>query len=168
MDLGKDENGFDQTLEDVLESLSPSSLADHLDPTRPYDGQPHTDYGERGTQEVSGITMRDLKDAFFRACFESSGLEIKDWPGSIYDLPWRDMDIIAVSQNLTCNVEKMMGIYPNVPRLMPANAMDWHWCGPTLEGSYWRQHHGHCDHWLNCGYDPTKLHASQIEWKPDD
>lgn len=41
-------DGFDwEDLSIVLEQLSPSSLAAHLDADRPYDGQPHTDTGER-------------------------------------------------------------------------------------------------------------------------
>jgi hypothetical protein len=110
------EDGFWREFHLEMERLAPSSLAASLDPTRPYDGQPHTDTGERGRTEIKGITFRDLRDAFIRACYESSGLPMEQWPGSVYDLPWRDMDIIAVSQNLSCNVEKMMGIYPNVPR----------------------------------------------------
>ena len=127
-----------------MERLGPSSLAAHLDPTRPYDGQPHTDYGERGKTEIKGITFRDLQDCFIRACFESSGLPIEEWPGSVYDLPWREMDILAVAQNLSTGVEKFMGIYPNVPRLLPADPTEPHWCGPRLEGSVWTQHEGPC------------------------
>lgn len=100
-----------------LERVNPSSLAAHLDRSRPYDGQPHTDTGERGKQLVEGLTMRDIRDCYIRACFESSGLMIEEWPGDIYKLPWDNMDPIAIVQNLTCNIEKMMGIYPNVPGL---------------------------------------------------
>jgi len=100
-----------------MEKAAPSSLAGHLDHTRPYSGQPHTDYGERGKTLVKGLTMRDIVDCFVRGCYESSGLSIDDWPGSIYDLPWDDMDIMAVSQNMMCNIEKRMGIFPNVPKL---------------------------------------------------
>lgn len=128
-----------------LEGLCPSSLAAHLDPSRPYDGQPHTDLGERGQTEISGITYRDLRDCFVRACYESSGLPMKEWPGTVYDLPWREMDIMAVAQNLSCNVEKAMGIYPNVPRLYPPDPTFLHWCGPTLEKSVYQSHEGHCD-----------------------
>ena len=97
---------------------------------RPYDGQSHTDTGERGKQEVHGITMRDLRDCFIRAVALSTG------PGPLYQeackgeranisendlytVNWDEMDIIAVQQNLTCEVEEAMGIYPNVPKLRP-------------------------------------------------
>lgn len=127
-----------------MEKLCPSSLATRLDRTRPYEGQPHTDEGERGKQEISGITMRDLSDCFIRACYDASGLEVKDWPGTVYDLPWPEMDIIAVMQNLTCNVEKYMGIYPNVPRLFPKDPTQNHWCGANLDNAEWTSHEGKC------------------------
>ena len=50
-----------------LEALCPSSLAEHLDRDRPYDGQPHTDAGERGRTMVEGLTMRDVVDCFVRS-----------------------------------------------------------------------------------------------------
>jgi hypothetical protein len=132
-------------IEVEMERISPTSLAAHLDRTRPYDGQPHTDYGDRGKQEINGVTMRDITDAFFRACFEASGLAIEDWPASIYNLPWNDMDIVAVSQNLTCQIEKLMGIYPNVPRLLPVDPTEEHWCGKNLDVAVYRSHEGDCD-----------------------
>jgi hypothetical protein len=101
----------------LVERFSPSSLAAHIDPTRPYDGQPHTTNGIRGATLVEGLTMRDIRDCYVRACYESSGLPPKEWPGSIYDLPWDEMDPIAIVQNLTCEIERMMGIFPNIPRL---------------------------------------------------
>jgi len=33
----------------------------------------------------------------------------------VYALPWDNMDPLAVAANMTCEVEKLMGIYPNVP-----------------------------------------------------
>lgn len=128
----------------IIERLAPSSLAAHIGPARPYDGQSHTVHGDRGRQEVHGITMRDVQDAFIRACYESSGLMIEDWPGSVYDLPWSDMDIIAVSQNLGCNLEKAMGIYPNCPRLLAADPTEPHWCGTPLDSAVWTSHEGPC------------------------
>lgn len=126
-----------------LEAISPSSMAAHMDPSRPYDGQPHTDHGTRGRQEVHGITMRDVRDAFIRACYESSGLPIEEWPGSVHDLT--DLDLVAVGQNLSCNIEKAMGIYPNVPRLYPVDPTEDHWCGFPIESAVYRAHEGRCD-----------------------
>jgi hypothetical protein len=130
----------------IFEKICPSSLAAHIDPTRPYDGQPQTDHGDRGRTEIRGITFRDLRDAFIRACYESSGLPIEQWPGSAYELPWHEMDILAVAQNLSCNVEKAMGIYPNVPRLWPSDPTEPHWCGWPIDNATWVEgHEGQCD-----------------------
>lgn len=99
---------------------------------RPYTGQPHTDTGIRGATEIRGITFRDLRDAFIRAVCLSSGC---DTPGdrALYDEAEKgeqaalcsddvfaidaDLDLIAVSQNLACEVERLMGIYPNIEPL---------------------------------------------------
>lgn len=101
---------------------------------RPYDGQPQTDDGERGKQEVYGVTMRDVKDAicigFFQAtpCDEQ---ELVDWctgkqevhpnyfKGTIYDLDLSNIDPLAVIQNACCELENRMGIWPNLPGKEP-------------------------------------------------
>lgn len=101
----------------LLEAMNPSDYATTMFPDRPYDGQPHTDTGERGRTEVKGLTFRDLRDCYVRACFLSSGVGPEEWPGSLYDLPWQEMDPIAVFQNMSCEIERAMGIYPNVPVL---------------------------------------------------
>lgn len=128
-----------------FERLGPTDWTTTIDRERPYNGQPHTDHGERGKQLVEGLTMRDIVDCFTRACFLSSGLEPKDWPGSIHDLPWDDMDIVAVRQNLTCEIERYMGIFPNVPRLLPVDPTEPHWCGWPTDAARWTSHHGSCD-----------------------
>lgn len=101
----------------LIDSLTQADYLHVLDRSRPYDGQPHTDLGERGKQEVQGITMRDLRDCFIRGCYDASGLTPADWPRDVYGLPWDDMDPIAVCQNMLCWVERYMGIFPNVPEL---------------------------------------------------
>ncbi|SOY56805.1 hypothetical protein [Cupriavidus taiwanensis] len=106
---------------------------------RPYSGQPHTVTGERGSTEIRGITFRDLRDCFLRAFVQShsvyrdgtieplqpnhalsneasKGERACICEGDIYALKG-DFDPIAVVQNLCCEVEKLMRIYPNVPRL---------------------------------------------------
>lgn len=135
---------FSEEFNRELERIGPSSLAAHLDRDRPYDGQAHTDHGTRGATKVEGLTYRDVRDCFIRACYESSGLPIEEWPGTVYDLPWHQMDIIAVAQNLTCNMEKYQGIYPNVPRLYPTDPTQLHWCGPNLDTAVWTSHEGQC------------------------
>lgn len=93
---------------------------------RPYDGQSHTDLGERGRQEVHGVTMRDLRDCYIRAIALSSGegflyseankgeaAQITE--NDIYAIDFNSIDPIAIQQNLGCEVERMMGIFPNLP-----------------------------------------------------
>jgi len=98
---------------------------------RPYMGQAHTDAGHRGKTEIKGITFRDLSDCFLRACCLSAGAcdskegdrlyeealkgEMADiCENDIYKLPWDNMDPIAVNQNLSYEVERIMGIFPNI------------------------------------------------------
>jgi|ERR1035437_2890080 hypothetical protein len=102
-------------LSGVMEWIMPSDYPPPESRDRPYNGQSHTDLGTRGRTEIRGITFRDLRDCFVRACFQASGLSKNEWPKSLYDLPWNHMDAIAVQQNLSCEVEKLMGIFPNVP-----------------------------------------------------
>lgn len=96
---------------------------------RPYNGQPHTDAGVRGETLVAGLTMRDIVDCYVMAVFDSSHHLNK---GEFYEKAqngtWEKNDLfklddfnlidpVAISQNLTCRIEKMMGIFPNVPEL---------------------------------------------------
>ena len=97
------------------------------DRNRPYLGQPHADEGVRGTQKVKGLTMRDVRDCFIKGALLSNGVdqpmlydkvEKGTWSkDDVYELDWTNIDPIAVAQNMTCEIEKMMGIYPNVPKL---------------------------------------------------
>lgn len=95
---------------------------------RPYSGQPHTDTGERGRTEIRGITFRDLRDAYIRAVFLSASHlnhaayeEARKGEGAVlcendlYSLDWDKLDPVAICQNLGCEVERLMGIFPNVP-----------------------------------------------------
>jgi hypothetical protein len=96
--------------------------------SRPYIGQPWTDTGIRGSTEIKGITFRDLKDAYIRALIMSSDYaKVKNKvlireaekgesallsPNDVYEIEG-GLDFIAVSQNLACEIEKLMGIFPN-------------------------------------------------------
>jgi hypothetical protein len=117
-----DNNTPIQNIDDIIDAIGEVTRGNvHATRDRPYDGQPHTDQGERGRQIVTGLTMRDICDCFIMAYLESSGqpelvdlVEHGTWMyNDVYAV--RDVDPIAVAQNLTCNVEKMMGIYPNIP-----------------------------------------------------
>lgn len=105
-----------ESLADFIERANPSDyLTAALDPKRPYDGQSHTSTGERGKTLLTGLTMRDIRDCFIVGCFEASGLSKGDYPKSLYELPWDDMDPLAVCQNMLCEIERRMGIFPNIP-----------------------------------------------------
>ena len=96
---------------------------------RPYFGQPQTDNGTRGKTEVHGVTFRDIKDAFIMAAFDAGNDQ--DPTGKNFDsertgrvsfndihkLDLNRIDPIAWQQNMSCRIEKMMGIFPNIPKL---------------------------------------------------
>ena len=103
---------------------------------RPYNGQEHTSTGIRGATEIKGITFRDLRDCFIRAILLSTGGERigdKDMrplyeeackgeiaaicENDVYGFNLDRLDPIAICQNLSCEIERAMGIYPNVPKL---------------------------------------------------
>lgn len=100
---------------------------------RPYNGQPHTSAGHRGATEVKGVTFRDLRDCYIRArclamganCPENMPYSDEAQKGQSAVLCESDVyalkgsaDEMAVFQNFACEVEKLMGIYPNVPPLV--------------------------------------------------
>ena len=93
---------------------------------RPYDGQPHTTDGERGKTMVSGLTFRDVCDCFVIGWLRANGKHaLLDSPDVTYNDIYEhggacDIDPIAAMQNMACEMERRMGIYPNVPRLTDA------------------------------------------------
>ena len=95
---------------------------------RPYFGQAHTTTGIRGTTEIKGITFRDLRDCFIRAIYLSAshldeelydeadkGEDAALCENDLYKLDLNKLDPMAICQNLTCEVERIMGIFPNIP-----------------------------------------------------
>jgi len=91
------------------------------DRDRPYNGQSWTDQGERGKQEVKGLTMRDICDCYVKAVLLSNGdneqyrkAEAGTWRyQDVYEINFAEVDPLAIQHNLTCEIEKMMGIFPN-------------------------------------------------------
>jgi len=135
-----DEN-FKQQLDFAL-NTDGSSSDYRNDRDRPYNGQPWTDNGIRGRQEVKGVTMRDIKDCLIQAFLVCADLndpeqaqlinkvfEISDDPNTgkgtkyaakgnwrtqdVYKVDLSKVDPIAVSQNLCNFIEYYMGIFPN-------------------------------------------------------
>ena len=103
---------------------------------RPYGGQPHTNTGNRGATEVRGVTFRDLRDCYIRAVLLSTGSMDIDGvnmrplyeeackgenatlcENDLYGFNMDKLDPMAIAQNLCVEVEKLMGIYPNVDGL---------------------------------------------------
>ena len=119
---------FNDVLEQALDDLG---YNDHnMERSRPYTGQPHTDAGERGRTEVKGVTFRDLRDCIVRAFFLAAGhIDYARYEealkgehaalcdNDLYTLDLNKLDPVAVVQNFGCEVERIMGIFPNVPAL---------------------------------------------------
>lgn len=98
-------------------------LGNHgFDPDRPFDGQPHTDQGVRGATKVD-LRFRDVADClaigFMLACgYSETRAAAATW-NDVYEAIKRDpgFDPVAVCQNMLCEMERRMGIFPNVPEL---------------------------------------------------
>lgn len=95
---------------------------------RPYNGEAHTDYGKRGKTLVEGLTMRDICDCYVRGLLLASshlvpelyaeackGEDAKLDRNNIYGFNLDEVDPGAVQQNMMCEIERMMGIFPNIP-----------------------------------------------------
>ncbi len=125
----KNVNEFDKQVHEFLRDgfiEAKGSSAWSNDRNRPYDGQPHTDYGKRGRTEVRGLTMRDLCDCFAMGALRAAACDQPDlgervesgaWViDDVGKIDWSKIAPLAVMQCMMCEVEKMMGIFPNVPR----------------------------------------------------
>jgi hypothetical protein len=129
-EMPENEEEFSQLWEEAQNVLGCNDM--NMNRDRPYSGQPHTDLGVRGSHEIKGITFRDLRDCFVRAVVLSTPnaivggedlvIEAEKGPAAsicsndLYRLE-EDIDIMALCQNLVCEVERIMGIFPNVPPL---------------------------------------------------
>ena len=111
------EESFKKELERAFSDIQ-GSTAYSMDKDRLYDGQPQTEKGERGKTLIKGLTMRDVADCIVKAFLACGGIE-RERPiyDDVYKINLEDIDPIAVIKDTMCNVEKMMGIFPNVPKL---------------------------------------------------
>ena len=119
---------FAEKLDFELNSTGGSSDYSN-DRNRPYNGQPQTDQGERGRTLVEGLTMRDIVDCFVKGLLLCTGCDQPELYEKVENGTWRYRDVykvnfdnidpIAHSQNMMCEVERMMGIFPNLPKNMP-------------------------------------------------
>lgn len=118
-------------MQDLANALDMLGTNHNMQRDRPYSGQPHTHEGIRGATEIRGVTFRDLRDCYIRAMCLSMGVEntahyAEARKGEMAVLCENDVyelagtkDPMAVVQNLACELERLMGIYPNVPGLRP-------------------------------------------------
>lgn len=126
----------------VPDNMSIAAMLDHMGSDtsmlrgRPYNGQDHTHSGNRGSEFVRNMRFRDVKDCFVRGYISSHAYYL---PGSLVKIQPNatlideckkgqnaaicdnDMytlrggvDPMSVWQNMACEIEKLMGIYPNV------------------------------------------------------
>jgi len=119
------ENDFNRFMKDAFDECD-GSTAYRNDRNRPYDGQPHTDNGIRGATKIKGLSFRDITDCFVRGFLLSNGVDQPDlyervendsWLHSdLYKLHLENIDPGAACQNMCCEIEKMMGIFPNIPK----------------------------------------------------
>lgn len=88
------------------------------DPKRPYDGEAHTGQGVRGSFKISDLTIRDICDCFVLGWLDASGqghlvvANACDYRDVYTDC---DIDPLAVMQNMSCWIEKKLGVFPNIP-----------------------------------------------------
>lgn len=107
------------------------SLTKSMYRNRLYDGQLHTDYGERGKTLIEGLTMRDMCDCYIRGWMLAAGHilpkkyreaekgeKAKLNTNDLFGFDLNKVDPLAAMQNMMCEVERMMGIFPNVPKLI--------------------------------------------------
>ena len=114
--------GKDKTLDDAIYGLD-----DHTtEPSRAFLGQPHTNQGERGETLVAGLRFRDVCDCFVIGWLHASRRSSLAESGTatyndVYECDDDNIHPLAVMQNMTCEMERRMGIYPNVPELGEAS-----------------------------------------------
>lgn len=135
--MEKQPSGITVVTIDKLSAVIDQLGAEHnMRRERPHTGQPWTSGGIRGNVLVSGLTMRDIRDCYIRAYVLSHSSFTEDsvtrqqpnatlveeatkgenavlCVNDVYDLVG-SVDPVAVAQNLLCEIEKMMGIFPNI------------------------------------------------------
>lgn len=122
---GNKMNDFIRSIENAFDDLGHNN--DNMLRSRPYDGQPHTCKGVRGAEEVKGVTFRDIRDCYIRGiiacCGEQSPALYEEYlkgenallsESYLYKIDWEQIDPMAAWQNMSCEIEKIMGIYPNI------------------------------------------------------
>lgn len=110
------EDSLMETLSEAIYQLDNGGF----DPDRPFDGQPHTDQGERG-KTLCNLRFRDIADCvaigFLRSCGFSEERIRASTRNDLYEAVDEDPDFdpCAAIQIANCEMERRMGIYPNLP-----------------------------------------------------
>jgi hypothetical protein len=55
-----------------------------------------------------------LCDCYILACYEASRIESNNYPPSISDINFGDVDPYLLLQYLVRNIERLLGVYPSV------------------------------------------------------
>ncbi len=90
--------------------------------------QPHTIAGKRGDVIINGVTFRQIAECVLRGMLDGAthydktdtvNLDYHRLIDIIYKVEWLgDFDPMAIVQNASCHIEKVLGIYPNIPKLI--------------------------------------------------
>lgn len=81
---------------------------------------------------VEGLTFRDIRDCYIRGWIMAANDQVPHLysealkgegamlnGSDLFGFDLDKVDPIAAFQNMACEMERMMGIYPNVPPLQP-------------------------------------------------
>ncbi len=115
--LAGDMNDPEELMKNLAEAMKDEAP---LDRNRPYQCQ----QPRRHQVLVEGLTMRDVADCFARGILLCTGIDQPELYDKVmdgtcchddlYKVDFEKIDPVAALQNAGCEIEKMMGIYPNV------------------------------------------------------
>lgn len=124
---------LEEFLCEILDSF-PEEEKFTMDRDREFIGEYNSFWGERGKTFVNGMRIRDICDCILRGTLLANAHNHKDFyeeaskgekadlaPTDLYHASFHNVDPVAVIQNIMCEIEKMMGIYPNIPELQPVD-----------------------------------------------
>jgi hypothetical protein len=73
------------------------------------------DYSQCKSDDSEKAPTQYLIDKQREGKYASTKVETNNWrPQDVYNLDWSNIDPIAITQNLGVEIEKMMGIFPNI------------------------------------------------------
>lgn len=123
----------EQFVDQLTNAMAVLSGPENMLRSRAYTGQPQTSLGDRGKLMIEGLCMRDLQDCYIRAYIRSHPTREEDGTviepnATLYKEALKgqyamlnsnalfklvgEVDPLALFQNLACEVEKNMGVFP--------------------------------------------------------